>query len=227
MIRNFTQLTLLISSALVMILTIYLIFIWVPTDDVLGVSQRIFYFHVPIGILGLMAFPIVFIGSITYLITKNQSMDSIAYSAAEIGALFLTIALITGMLWSKPSWGVWWTWSPQPTLTLVSWLVYMAYIMLRAYSPRGNQGAKYAAVLGIIGSVNSIFVYLAAKIWRDVHPEAVLGPLAEDNSLDPSMQIGLLIALTAFSLLFLYLISERFLIRKTEQKIERLQYELD
>jgi heme exporter protein C len=154
-------------------------------------------------------------------------MDSIAYSAAEIGALFLTIALITGMLWSKPSWGVWWTWSPQPTLTLVSWLVYMAYIMLRAYSPRGNQGAKYAAVLGIIGSVNSIFVYLAAKIWRDVHPEAVLGPLAEDNSLDPSMQIGLLIALTAFSLLFLYLISERFLIRKTEQKIERLQYELD
>jgi heme exporter protein C len=210
-----------------MILTIYLIFIWVPTDDVLGVSQRIFYFHVPIGILGLMAFPIVFIGSITYLITKNQSMDSIAYSAAEIGALFLTIALITGMLWSKPSWGVWWTWSPQPTLTLVSWLVYMAYIMLRAYSPRGNQGAKYAAVLGIIGSVNSIFVYLAAKIWRDVHPEAVLGPLAEDNSLDPSMQIGLLIALTAFSLLFLYLISERFLIRKTEQKIERLQYELD
>ena len=210
-----------------MTITMYLIFIWVPTDDVLGISQRIFYIHVPIGILGLMAFPIVFICSTTYLITKKDTMDSLAYSAAEIGALFLTIALITGMLWSKPSWGVWWTWSPQPTLTLVSWLVYIAYLMLRAYSPRGSQGAKYAAVLGIIGSVNSIFVYLAAKIWRDVHPEAVVGPLAENDSLDSSMRIGLLIALLAFSLLFTYLITLRFSTRKTEQKIERLQYEIN
>ena len=99
--------------------------------------------------------------------------------------------------------------------------------MLRAYSPRGSQGAKYAAVLGIIGSVNSIFVYLAAIIWRDVHPEAVVGPLAENDSLDSSMRIGLLIALLAFSLLFTYLITLRFSTRKTEQKIERLQYEIN
>jgi len=212
------------SSGVLMLVTLYMVFFWVPTDATLGVSQRIFYFHVPIAMVGLAAFGVVLVGSVGYLWRKTEGWDALAYAAAEVGTLFTTLALVTGTLWNQAAWGIWWTWSPQLTLTLVLWLIYVGYLMLRAYAPKGAQGARYAAVLGIIGFIDVPIVYMAAKWWRDVHPEAVVGPLAESGSLDPTMAVAFRVALLTFTLLFTYLVIERFYLRRQEEAVERLWF---
>ena len=215
-----------ISSALMM-LTLWMVFLWTPTDQVLGISQKIFYFHVPVALVGFLAFGVVLIGSVGYLWKKSERMDFLAYASAEIGVLFTSLMLITGMLWAKPVWGVWWTWSPQLTTSLILWFIYTAYLMLRAYSPHGGQGARYGAVLGIIGFLDVPVVYMAAKWWRDVHPQAVMGPLANEGALEGKMLIAFLIGLLAFTTLFLYLLVERYSLRCQESVIERLRYAHD
>ena len=218
------RLALLGATGLLMTLTLWMVFFWVPTDAVLGVSQRIFYFHVPIAMIGLAAFGVVTVGSVGYLWRRTERWDNLAYAAAEVGTLFTTLALVTGTLWSRPVWGIWWTWSPLLTLTLVLWLIYVAYLMLRAYAPKGAQGARYAAVLGILGGIDAPIVYMAAKWWRDVHPEAVVGPLAEEGALEEPMAIAFRVALLTFTFLFTYLLLERYALRRDEEAVERLWY---
>lgn len=187
-----------------------LIFLWVPTDAVLGVSQRIFYYHVPLAWVGFLAFGLVFLSSVSYLVKGSKAANILAYSAAETGILFISLALLTGIIWSKAVWGVWWTWAPQQTVTLILWLIYISYMMLRAYGPLGSQGSRYAAVLGIIGFFDVPIVYMAGKWWRDIHPQAVIGPLAEDGSLEGSMVFTLLLGVAAFTIIFIYLLRIRY-----------------
>lgn len=205
-----------------MLLTLYLIFIWVPTEKNLGISQRIFYIHVPIAWVGFLAFFFVLVGSVGYLWRRTQRWDQIAHSAAEIGVLFTTLMLITGMVWAKPVWGVWWTWDPRLTTCLILWLIYVAYLMLRAYSPKGDQGARYAAILGIVGFIDVPIVYLSIVLWRTVHPQALVGPAAT-GSLDPSMRILLMVSTFTFTILFTYLLADRFSLRKSEEEAEEFR----
>lgn len=210
---------LLVISGAMMLVTLYLIFLWVPTERNLGVSQRIFYFHVPIAWVAFLAFFIVLVGSVGYLWKRTQGWDQLAYSAAEIGVLFTTLMLITGILWAKPVWGVWWTWDPRLTTSLILWLIYVAYLMLRAYSPRGDQGARYAAVLGIAGFIDVPIVYLSIVWWRTVHPQAIVGPAAT-GELDSSMRMLLMVSTLTFTLLFAYLLLDRLSLRKSEEEVE-------
>ena len=210
------------SSGLLMLLTLSLVFLWVPSDAVLGVSQRIFYLHLPLALVGFLAFGVVFVASIGYLWGRDQRWDALGHSAAEVGVLFTTLMLVTGILWARPVWGVWWTWSPQLTTSLVLWFIYAAYLMLRAYAPAGAQAARYAAVLGIIGFIDVPIVYMAGKWWRDVHPGAVVGPLAQRGSLDTSMLLTLLVALTTFTVLFVYLLAQRYALRRQQEAVEGL-----
>ena len=211
---------LFVVTAAMMLLVLYLIFIWVPTERNLGVSQRIFYFHVPIAWVAFLAFFIVLVGSVGYLWKRTSKWDQLAYSAAEIGVLFTTLMLITGILWAKPVWGVWWTWDPRLTTSLILWLIYVAYLMLRSYSPRGDQGARYAAVLGIVGFIDVPIVYLSIVWWRTVHPQVLVGPAATTGALDPSMRMLLLISTVMFTLLFAYLLTDRISLRKSEDEVE-------
>jgi len=210
---------LFVISAAMMLVVLYLIFIWVPTEKNLGVSQRIFYFHVPIAWVAFLAFFVVLVGSVGYLWKRTSKWDQLAYSAAEIGVLFTTLMLITGILWAKPVWGVWWTWDPRLTTSLILWLIYVAYLMLRAYSPRGDQGARYAAVLGIAGFIDVPIVYFSIVWWRTVHPQAMVGPAAT-GELDSSMRLLLMISTVMFTLLFAYLLTDRFSLRKSEDEVE-------
>ena len=211
--------SLFVVSAAMMLVVLYLIFIWVPTERNLGVSQRIFYFHVPIAWVAFLAFFVVLVGSVGYLWKRTSKWDQLAYSAAEIGVLFTTLMLITGILWAKPVWGVWWTWDPRLTTSLILWLIYVAYLMLRAYSPRGDQGARYAAVLGIAGFIDVPIVYFSIVWWRTVHPQALVGPAAT-GELDSSMRLLLMISTVMFTLLFAYLLTDRFSLRKSEDEVE-------
>ena len=132
----------LIITALLMLVNMYLIFMWVPTEQNLGISQRIFYIHVPVAWVGMVAIFVVAIGSILHLITRHDRWDAIAYSGAEIGLIFGTLMLVTGALWAKPAWGVWWQWDPKLTTALILWFIYVGDLMVRAYAPSGSKGRR-------------------------------------------------------------------------------------
>ncbi len=220
--RGFVRDGLLIACAALMAVTLYLVFFWAPTDANLGVSQRVLYFHVPVAILGLFSIVVVGVASVAHLVTRRESWDSVAYSAAEIGALLTSLAIVTGAMWGKATWGVWWTWDPKLTLTLVLWFIYVGYLMLRAYGPRGSQGARYGAVVAMIGAIDAPLVYYAANLWRTTHPSLVVGPVAESGAIDPRMAVALVVALAAFTLLYVYTLIERYALRRSEASVDEL-----
>ena len=207
-----------------MVINLYLIFMWAPTDAILGHVQRIFYFHVPIAWVAFLSFFIVFLSSILYLWKRDARWDALAHSAAEIGVVFATLILITGIMWMRPVWGVWWTWEPKLTTSVILWLIYVAYLMLRSYAPNRSQAATYAAVLGIVGFIDVPIVYFAVEWWRSVHPELVVGPLAESGSLDPSMRTVLFFSMITFTLLFLFILRERVSLRTMEDTLRRARF---
>ena len=215
---------LLVVTGILMLVNLYLIFQVAPTDAVLGEVQRIFYFHVPIAIVSFVAFFVVFVASIGYLVSRKSRWDSVAHAAAEVGVVFVSLALLTGIIWARPVWGVWWTWEPRLTTTLILWLIYVAYLMLRSYVPNRSQGALYAAGLGIIGFVDVPIVYYSVQWWRSIHPSAVVGPLANAGALEPIMQWVLFYSLAVFLLLFLYLLLERTFLRNVEDRLSALRF---
>lgn len=175
---------------LLMIAALYLVFIWVPNEKTMGIVQRIFYFHVPAAWVGFLGFGIVFVASIAYLIKRNDNWDMIASISAELGLVFCSIMLITGPIWAKPVWGIWWTWDPRLTLSLVLWLIYVAYVMLRIYVTDEGKRARLSAVVGIIGFLDVPLVYMSIRWWRTQHPAPVMAG-GEDSGLAPEMRFVL------------------------------------
>jgi len=209
-----------------MLADLYLIFMVAPTDSVLGHVQRVFYFHVPIAIMSFLAFFVVFLASVIYLIRRGSRWDSLAHSAAEVGVLFVTLALLTGTLWARPVWNTWWAWEPRLTTTLILWLIYVAYLMVRAYAPNRARAAVYSAVVGIIGFVDVPIVYYSVQWWRGIHPAPVVGPLAAPDALDRTMLAILLFSFGTFAVLFLYLLLQRMSLRDTEDQVTELRFSL-
>ena len=211
----------LIISSLLMLVNMYLIFMWVPTEQNLGISQRIFYVHVPVAWVGMVAIFVVAIGSVLHLITRNDRWDAIAYSSAEIGLIFGTLMLVTGALWAKPAWGVWWQWDPKLTTALILWFIYVGYLMVRAYAPSGSQGRRYASVVALIGAIDAPIIYMASVWWRTAHPDLNIGPLAE-SSLDTNMLMVWLYSTVTFTVFYVYLLIERISMRKAEDDIDEV-----
>lgn len=208
------------------ILALYMAFVYAPTEKTMGDVQRIFYFHVGAWWIAFLAFGVVFGGSVAYLITRNRIYDQTALASAEIGVLFTSIGLITGPLWAKPAWGIYWTWDARLTTALVLWLIYVAYLMLRRYVPDENKRANLAAVAGIIGFVDVPIVHFSIRWWRTQHPQPVImgGP---DSGLHPQMFHALMVSLLAFFFLYIWLLEKRLSIERAEEEIEHLHKELE
>src|SRR3989454_798836 len=145
-----------------------------PTEQTMGNVQRIFYYHVPSAWTAFLLFSINFIASVTYLIRRNPSADAIALVSAEVGVVFCTVVLVTGPLWARPVWGIWWTWDARLTSTLVLWLIYVSYLVLRRFSATG-QTPVLAAVLAVFGFADVPLVYESNRIFRTQHPQPVIG----------------------------------------------------
>ena len=210
------------TSAALMGLTLYLVFLWVPTEQNLGVSQRIFYFHVPLGWLGMISIVIVAIASFMHLLTGREKWDSLAATTAELGLVFATLIIVTGSIWAKPVWGVWWTWDAKLTTTLVLWFIYVSYLMLRSYAPAGSQGRRYSSVVALIGAIDAPIIYMATIWWRTAHPELNIGPLAESGSLDSRMLLTFLISIVAFTVLYAHMAVERYSLKRTESALDEI-----
>ncbi len=201
-----------------MLASIYMVFVYAPTDKNLGDVQRIFYFHVSSAWIAFLAFFLVFLASILYLKKKTRKWDILALSSAEIGVLLTSLVLITGPIWAKPIWYTWWTWDARLTTTLVLWLIYVAYLMLRSYS-EGSRGSNFAAVFAILGFVDVPIVFMAIRWWRTQHPGPVMGG-GEGAGLPPAMLYTLLVSLAAFTLLFIYLLLLRIKLATIRDEIE-------
>ncbi len=209
-----------------MLVNVYLIFMVAPTDAVLGNVQRVFFFHVPMAIMSFLAFGVVFVASIVYLAGRKPGWDRVAHASAEVGLVFVSLALVTGIIWARPVWGVWWTWEPRLTTTLILWLIYAGYLIIRSYAPNRERGAVYSAVVGIVGFVDVPIVYYSVQWWRSIHPSAVVGPLADSGALEPVMQVVLLVSFAAFLALFVYLVVERTALRRSEDDLRTLRFAL-
>jgi heme exporter protein C len=205
---------------------IMLVFIYAPTEKMQGIVQKVFYFHVSSAITMFFAFFVVCMASIMYLWKNSDWWDAIAFSAAEIGVVFCTLVLITGPLWARPIWGTWWSWDPTLTLTLVLWLIYVAYLMLRieTYDPKR---ARFAAILGIIGFVDVPLIRWSVEKWRTLHPKPVLIQEGGTTGLTSAMLLTFLVCLGAFLLLFFYLLRERITIVQSQHALEVLRHEID
>ncbi len=215
-----------IVAGILLLVDLYMIFAVAPTDANLGNVQRALYIHVPIAVFSLLAFIAVFVGSVLYLRKRSRRWDNLAVAAGEVGFVYVTLALLTGILWAKPVWNVWWTWEPRLTLTLVLWFIYAGYLMVRAFTPNRSRAAVFSAVVGIIGSVDAFIVYFAVQWWRSIHPPQVVGPLAESGSLSGTMNMVLMFSFIAFLFLTIWLVLERMATLDTEDELGRLRFRM-
>ncbi len=183
-----------------------LIWFYAPLEATMGVVQKIFYMHMPMAGWSMVAFAVVFVASGLYLLRRDPKWDRLAGAAAEIGVLFSGLALVTGMMWARPIWNVWWTWDPRLTTTLVMWFVYAAYLVLRASDMGPERRRLVCAVLGVAAFLDVPLVFVSARYWRSIHP-AVLG--AQGGGLEPEMLATLGAGLVAFGLLFTLLMRLR------------------
>ncbi|MFP6679811.1 MAG: cytochrome c biogenesis protein [Dehalococcoidia bacterium] len=214
----------LATTASLMTLILWMVFLWVPTEVNQGNIQRALYFHVPVAWTAMVAIVLIAVASIAYLKTRNEKWDRLAVAGAETGVIFAALMLITGMVWAKPVWGVWWTGEAKLTTTLILFFIYVAYLMFRAYFPPGEQRRRLAAIIGLIGAIDTPIIYYGAQLWERAHPSAVVGPYSDnESSVDGPVALTLLIATVAFSALFIYIASERYRLRKQEDEVMELR----
>jgi len=171
------------AAVALMVLAAGAIFLFAPTDALQGPVQRIFYLHVSSAIAAYGCFAVVLLGGAIYLRSENLAADRLARAGAVVGLVFTTVCLVMGMLWAKPIWGAFWTWDARLTSTLVLWIIYAGYLLVRRLAEPGRQAARFAAVVGIFGFVDVPVVHFSVTWWRTVHP----GPVIVNDALPPEM----------------------------------------
>jgi heme exporter protein C len=211
---------------LLMLSAVYLVFIYAPVEQMQGIVQKIFYFHVSSALTMFLAFGVVCVGSIVYLWRHTAWWDAVALGAAEIGVVFCTLVLITGPIWARPIWGAWWSWDPTLTLTLVLWLIYVAYLMLRMDTTDPKR-ARFAAVLGIVGFVDVPLIRWSVEKWRTLHPKPVVIQAGGETGLPPAMLLTFAVCIAAFGCLFFLLLRERVSTLQRRYDLEVLRHDID
>lgn len=186
--------------------------LWVvPPDALQGEVQRLMYVHVPTAWLAMLAFFVVFVMSVLYLIQRRPHWDMIASSSAEIGVLFTALTLALGSLWGRPTWGVWWTWDPRLTTTAILLLIYVGYLAVRSLAEDPETRARWSAIVGIVGFIDVPIVYLSVYWWRTLHQ-----PPTTPRTIAPEMLGVLLLNLLAFTLVYLYFMLRRYRVAEAE-----------
>ena len=188
-----------------------------PTEQTMGDVQRIFYYHVPSAWTAFTLFTVNLVASLLYLFRRNPASDIVALVSAEVGVVFCTIVLVTGPIWARPVWGIWWTWDMRLTSTLVLWLIYISYLVLRRFSSSGETPIL-AATLAIFGALCVPFVYFSIRFFRTQHPQPVIGG---GGSIDPRMLHVLLINWLAFSCFALLICWSRYRLEELQREVEQ------
>lgn len=189
-----------------------------PYESTMGLVQKIFYFHMPPAMLMLLSAIFCGVVSAIYLVRKRPVFDWIAYAAAELTVLYGAMAMVTGPLWARKAWGVWWVWDPRLTMSLLLWMVFVSYLLLRRYGGPGSE--TLAAGLAVFGMATSPFVYLSVNIWRTIHPLTTVVP-----TLPVDFALPLWYAFTGFLLLYIALMTLRVRIEEQRALVDQLYLE--
>ncbi len=200
----------------------YSALIWAPEEATMGLVQRIFYFHVPSAWTGFVAFFLVLVGSIAYLRTRSLKWDWLSVASAEVGVAFFTIVLVTGPIWAKPVWGIWWTWDARLTSSFLLWVLYVSYLVLRTLVDEPERRALVAAVFGIFASLDIPLVYFSIWWFRTQHPQPVIGG---GGSLDPRMGRVLLLCWGAMLGVMTLLIRVRYRLEALRSEVDGIRLE--
>jgi heme exporter protein C len=191
---------------------------YAPKDAVQGNVQRIMYVHVPMAWVAYLAFFVVFLASIAYLWQRSLAVDRVAQASAEMGVIFTGLAIMSGSIWGKPTWGTWWTWDARLTTTAILFVIYLGYLLLRGMVEERERGARYAAVLGIIGFLNVPIVHQSVLWWRTLHQPPSLGR-PEGATMAGPILAALIVNLIAFTLLYAYFVLKRVALRRLEEEV--------
>jgi heme exporter protein C len=191
-----------------------------PFESTMGLVQKIFYFHMPPAMLMLLSAIFCGLVSAAYLATKRPVLDWVAYAAAELTVLYGAIAMVTGPLWARKAWGVWWVWDPRLTLSLLMWMIFVSYLLLRRYGGHGSE--TLAAGLAVFGMATAPFVYISVNVWRAMHPKTSVVP-----TLPVDFAFPLWFAFTGFLLLYIALMAVRVRIEAQDAALDRLYLESD
>jgi heme exporter protein C len=218
--KNNARLALHVASALTMAVALALVFLVVPREAVMGDVQRIFYFHVSAAWTGYLALLVALGSSVLYLWKRTPHWDSLALSSVEIGLVFITQGILTGSMWAKATWSVWWTWEPRLTTSAVLWLIYAAYLTLRRTIEERDRRARLAAVYGVLGFCGVPINFMAIRWWRTVHP---LVFDTRGGNLAPAMLAVLIFCVFTFTLLYASLLTLRFRLEEMQSKVQQLR----
>jgi heme exporter protein C len=205
-----------VAALAAMLVGSYVGLVVVPADAAQGDVQRLMYVHVPAAWLAFLAFFIVFVMSVLYLIQRDERWDRVAASSAEIGVVFTVVTLLLGMMWGKPTWGVFWTWDPRLTTTAILLAIYVGYGALRSFADDAEQRARWSAIVGVIGFANVPIVYMSVTWWRTLHQ-----PPSSPRSVAPDILWTLMLNLGAFTLVYAYLMVRRIRLARLEGELEK------
>ena len=179
-----------------------------PRESTQGNVQRIMYVHPPLAWVAYVAFAVVAAASIVYLVRRRPAADRLAHASAEVGVIFTGLAIATGSIWGKPTWGTWWTWDARLTSVAILFVMYVGYLLLRDTIDDRERAARYCAVLGIVAALDMPLVHFSVYWWRTLHqPPSLMKPGGFSGS--PAILWPLLVNLVAFTLLYAYLVAKR------------------
>jgi heme exporter protein C len=223
--RNDTVLLVLTGlSAVLVMIALYLALAGAPDADLKSetgrYAQRIIYFHIATAWVGFLAFFVTFVGGVGYLRTQARKWDILALASAEIGTVFMLGVLISGSIWAKPAWGVWWVWDERLTISLVQFLVYVGYLMLRAAVEDPARRARFAAVYGIVAFISVPINFIAIRLWRTQHP-LMFGD--SGGGLGPNMMFAFFFCLITFTIWYVTLMWHRIRLERMRDDVEALK----
>jgi heme exporter protein C len=190
-----------------------------PREATQGNVQRIMYLHVPSVWVAYLAFAVVLVASVTYLVRRSEAADRLAHASAEVGVLFTGLTIATGSIWGKPTWGTWWTWDARLTTVSILFVMYLGYLLLRGMIDDRERGARFAAVLGIVAAFNIPLVHFSVYWWRTLHqPPSLMKP--GPSTMPGIIVAALLVNFAAFTLLYAYFVTSRARVLRLEAEAE-------
>jgi len=217
-----TIITLLVATGMV--------FIFAPVEAVMGLVQKVFYFHVASAWVGMLSFFVAAVAGGIYLAKGDHKWDIVGLSSVEIGLAFTFIAVVTGSIWARPIWNTWWTWDPRLTTTTIMLLIYAAYLMLRSGMEDPDRRARFGAVYAIIGFLSVPLTFFSARLFRTIHP-VVIGTNQPGSQggfdMTGDMRLVFFFSLFTFTLIFVDLLWHRVRLGRLQDKVEQLKLKLN
>ena len=224
--KALTYLTIL--SILLFLGALGMVFFYAPLEAVMNYVQKVFYFHISNAWVGMLGFLVAAVAGVYYLVTKNPKWDIVELAAVEISIVFFLIAIITGSIWAKPTWGTYWTWDARLTTAAILEMIYLAYLLLRQGIEEPERRARFSAVYTLVGAVSVPITFLSIRIWQTIHPVVIGGGSSAQGSfgMTPAMLLTMFFCLITFSVIFSTLLWYRVRLGNLAEQVEQLKYKV-